>query len=324
MPELLRVRVSRRRILAEGVVGLTLVGVDGPLPAWTPGAHVDVVLPSGLVRQYSLCGSPSGRDRYEIAVLREVAGRGGSVEVHERVTAGAELRITRPKNRFPLVSADRYLFVAGGIGITPILPMIEAVGMLDREWHFVYGGRTRGSMAFLDHLDLLDLAGDRVEVVPQDECGILDLPGILAARPDAVVYACGPAPMLDAVQEQAARTGRGPVHVERFVGSVRPDRGPVARAAAAAKAFEVQLGHDGPVVDVPVGVSILEAVLASGARPLFSCEEGTCGSCETLVLAGEVEHRDVLLTDDERSAGLMLICVSRARSPRLVLEIAGS
>lgn len=310
-------------MLAEDVVGLTLAGIGAPLPPWTPGAHIDVVLPSGLVRQYSLCGPLTSQGRYEIAILREPKGRGGSVEVHERVQVGTQLRITAPKNRFPLVSEHGYLFVAGGIGITPLLPMIEAVGNLGLDWHLAYGGRTQGSMAFLDQLDLLDLTGDRVEVVPQDERGVLDLPSILSAHKSAAIYACGPGGMLDAVQRAAADTGRGPVHFERFVAS-QPAPGTVLTSddRDSASAFEVQLGADGPVVQVPPDESILAVVLAAGADCLYSCEEGTCGSCETTVLDGEVDHRDQLLTDEERAERKMLICVSRARSPRLVLDIS--
>lgn len=324
MRELIRARVSGRRPLAEAVVGLTLEGLDARLPAWTPGAHIDLVLPSGAVRQYSLCGPLNAHNRYEVAILREENGRGGSVEAHDRLTPGREVQITTPKNRFPLVRAQKYLFIAGGIGITPLLPMVEAVDRLGLDWHLLYGGRSRRSMAFLDHLDLLDLDGDHVTVVPQDERGLLDLPAAITSHPEALIYTCGPAPMLDAVQHVAGAGDRA-VHLERFVAS---PQAPVTDAALGGNpsddALEVQLGRDGPVVTVTPETSILEAVLAAGADTLFSCEEGTCGSCETRVLEGTVDHRDQLLTEAEREGGLMLICVSRARSARLVLDIRPS
>jgi ferredoxin-NADP reductase len=303
------VRVTRRNQLATDVVGLTLEAVDGALPSWTPGAHVDVLLPSGTVRQYSLCGPLTGR-AYEIAVLHEPTGRGGSREVHHALQPGTELKISAPRNRFALERAASYLFVAGGIGITPVLPMIEAVDGLGLPWRLVYGGRTRGSMAFLDLLDLYD--EDRIELVPQDELGLIDVSGLAAAHRDAAVYTCGPGPLIDALA--AVVPG---LHFERFVsvpGSLPVETGP-------ASAFEVQLGADGPVVPVAEDQSVLSAVLDAGSDVLFSCEEGTCGSCQTTVLAGEVEHRDGLLTDAEREAGEMLICVSRCRGGRLVLDV---
>ncbi|MCW2756674.1 MAG: reductase-subunit oxygenase [Nocardioidaceae bacterium] len=306
-------RVGRRTELAEGVLGLTLEPVAGVLPRWTPGAHIDLVLPSGVVRQYSLCG-PLTSDHYEIAVLREPAGRGGSEEVHRALRPGIELKIQGPRNRFPLERCADYLFIAGGIGITPLLPMIEAVDGLGLSWRLVYGGRSRRTMAFLDVLDLYD----DVAVLPQDEYGLLDIAGELAGRPGATVYTCGPGPLIDAVQAAVAATAAGPLHFERFV-SV-PAELDVGHAPAAA--FEVQIGVDGPLVPVAEDQSVLDAVLGHGVDVLFSCEEGTCGSCQTTVLDGEVDHRDGLLTDDERTAGQMLICVSRCLSKRLVLDVA--
>ncbi|GAA1142981.1 PDR/VanB family oxidoreductase [Nocardioides aquiterrae] len=310
--ELHLVRVAGRSNLADGVVGLTLEPVDGALPRWTPGAHIDLVLPSGIVRQYSLCG-PLTSDSYEIAVLREPKSRGGSEEVHKSLRPGMELKIHGPRNRFALERADDYLFIAGGIGITPLLPMIEAVDGLGLSWRLVYGGRSRATMAFLDILELYE----NVVVLPQDEYGLIDVAGELADRPGAAVYACGPTPLIDAVQAAVAFSGAGPLHVERFVSvPVELDAG-----APPASAFEVQLGADGPVVAVADDQSILDALLGAGVDVLFSCEEGTCGSCQTRVLAGEVDHRDGLLTEQERADGDMLICVSRCTSGRLVLDV---
>jgi ferredoxin-NADP reductase len=315
--DLHRVRVTGRRDLAAGVVGLSLVGSEGALPPWTPGAHVDVVLPSGTVRQYSLCG-PLGADRYEIAVLLEAAGRGGSAEVHRVLQPGMELRISPPRNRFPLERAASYVFVAGGIGITPILPMVEALSSRDLPWRLVYGGRSRASMAFLDELELW---GDDVVVVPQDELGLIDLAAELGPYAGSAVYVCGPPQLIAAVRHHVAAWPTGSLHVEEFSPTAVARNPTPVDAAVDNVGFEVQLGAGGPVLAVPADRSILEVVLDSGADVLFSCEEGTCGSCETRVLAGAVDHRDALLTDDERAAGQMLLCVSRASCPRLVLDI---
>ncbi len=294
-------------------MGLTLESVDGVLPRWTPGAHIDLVLPSGTVRQYSLCG-PLGSDSYEIAILHEPDGRGGSDEVHRSIGPGAELKIHSPRNRFPLERSTEYLFFAGGIGITPLLPMIEAVDGLGLPWRLVYGGRTRSSMAFLDLLELYD---DRVTIWPQNERGLIDVVAEVAASPGAAVYTCGPSLLIAAVGAAVEGVGQGPLHFERFVPEpVAPDR-----EMAPALAFEVQLGVGGPVVPVAPEQSVLDAVLGAGADVLFSCEEGSCGSCQTRVLSGSVDHRDGLLTDEERAAGDMLICVSRCLSDRLVLDV---
>lgn len=322
MHELHLVRVVARREVADGVVQLVLAGVDAPLPGWTPGAHIDVLLPSGLVRQYSLCGPLAAQDRYEIAVLGvppEREGRGGSMEVHA-LRVGVHLKVSAPRNRFPLVPAERFVLVAGGIGITPILPMVEALAQHGMPWHLVYGGRSRSSMAFLDQLDLLDPLAERITLVPQDELGVMDLVTLLAPHQGATVYACGPPPMLDSTAAVVEAWGTGELHLERFL-STRQDDVSVSDAVETAS-FEIQLGVGGPLLPVAADESILQAVLAAGADVLFSCEEGTCGSCETTVLDGEVSHRDDLLTDHERANGKMLICVSRAASPRLVLDIA--
>jgi ferredoxin-NADP reductase len=301
--------------IAAGVRRLRLEATDGSdLPAWEPGAHIDLLLPSGLVRQYSLCGSPRDLSHYEVAVLREPEGRGGSAEVHDQLSASDEVRIAGPRNRFALVEADRYLFVAGGIGITPILPMIEAAERQGAPWRLVYGGRSRKTMAFLEQLETY---GDRVSVHPQDEVGLLDLETLLAPAVGTTVYCCGPEPLLAAVEARCARDWpAGSLHVERFIATDAVDA-----VEADARAFEVQLGEDGPVVAVPADKSILHTLLDLGVDALYSCEEGTCGSCETQVLAGDPEHRDELLSDESRSQGCMLICVSRCLGSRLVLDV---
>ncbi|MFD9931817.1 PDR/VanB family oxidoreductase [Streptomyces massasporeus] len=302
--------VERTEFAAEGVLALTLRHPLGELlPAWEPGAHVDVVLEPGLERQYSLCGDPADRSAWRIAVLRESAGRGGSVHVHERLGEGAVVRVRGPRNNFGLEPAARYRFVAGGIGITPILPMLAAAEAAGAEWTLLYGGRTRGSMAFGEELGRY---GDRVTIAPEDETGLLDLPSVLDDVPEGtLVYCCGPGPLLDAVE---ARCPSGVLRVERF----RPKE----RESGDDTAFEVELARSGRTLAVAPDVSVLDAVREAGVEVLYSCTEGTCGTCETDVLDGEPDHRDSVLTEDERATGeTMLICVSRCRGKRLVLDL---
>ncbi|MGW4526879.1 PDR/VanB family oxidoreductase [Amycolatopsis sp. NPDC004378] len=305
----MKLLVETKEKLADGVVRLTLRAPGGqPLPAWEPGAHVDLVLPGG-VRQYSLCGRPG--DPYQVAVLREPGGRGGSAYVHDELEAGHQVQVDGPRNHFALVDAKRYLFVAGGIGITPLLPMIEQVAEAGREWQLVYGGRTRSSMAFTEELRRHE---GRVTIRPQDEHGLLDLPALLAEpRPDTAVYCCGPEPLLAAVEQLCAGWPEDALRVERF--APKPDDGPQT-------AFEVELAGSGRVLEVPADRSILEVVGESGVSVLSSCQEGTCGTCETGVLGGTPDHRDSVLTAAERREGdVMMICVSRSCSPRLVLDL---
>ncbi|MEV5882210.1 PDR/VanB family oxidoreductase [Streptomyces sp. NPDC052020] len=307
--------VERCEQAAAGVRALTLRHPRGEaLPAWEPGAHVDVLLGPGLERQYSLCGDPADRHTWRIAVLREPDGRGGSAYVHDRLEPGAAVRVRGPRNRFPLEPAPRYRFVAGGIGITPILPMLAAAEAAGAEWTLLYGGRTRASMAFTRELARY---GDRVTLAPQDETGPLDLGSVLDGLPGGtLVYCCGPGPLLDAVEE---RCPPDVLRVERF----RPKEEPRAGADADADAaFEVELARSGRTVTVPPGRSVLDAVRAAGVEVLYSCTEGTCGTCETDVLEGTPDHRDSVLTQEERAAGeTMLICVSRCRGKRLVLDL---
>jgi ferredoxin-NADP reductase len=311
----LRLRVARRTVGAEGVVVLELrdpAGAD--LPGWSPGAHIDLELPGGLTRQYSLCGDPADRSTWQLGVLREDAGRGGSAWVHDELLEGMEVDVRGPRNHFELVPSPRYVFIAGGIGITPILPMAAAAERAGAEWEFHYGGRSRRSMAFLESLE--ELTGTRVSLHPQDEVGLIDLDRILGTpHPDTVVYCCGPEPLLRAVEQRCAAWPAGTLHVERFAPK---DVGePVLTGA-----FEVELATSGGTLSVPPDRSILQVVEEAGIAVLSSCQEGTCGTCETVVLAGTVDHRDSLLTPEEQAANdTMFICVSRAACPRLVLEL---
>ncbi|MFF5367411.1 PDR/VanB family oxidoreductase [Streptomyces sp. NPDC013187] len=302
--------VASRDFAADGVLALTLCHPLGePLPAWEPGAHVDVLPAPGLERQYSLCGDPADRSAWRIAVLRERPGRGGSAHVHEQLGEGGKVRVRGPRNNFRLEPAPRYRFVAGGIGITPILPMLAAAEAAGADWTLLYGGRTRGSMAFAEELGRY---GDRVTMAPEDESGLLDLPSVLDDVPEGtLVYCCGPGPLLDAVE---ARCPSGVLRVERFQ--------PKEQESEANTAFEVELAQSGRTLTVAPDVSVLDAVRAAGVEVLYSCTEGTCGTCETDVLDGEPDHRDSVLTEDERAAGeTMMICVSRCRGKRLVLDL---
>ena len=302
-------RVAAKTPEADGVVVLTLTDPDGGrLPDWTPGSHVDLVLPDGSTRQYSLCGDRWDAYSYRVGVLREPVGRGGSAWVHDELRVGDLVGVGGPRNQFRLVPAQRYLFLAGGIGITPLLPMVAAADRLGADWRLVYGGRTRASMAFLDELAV---HGDRVTVWPQDERGLLPLTELLADV-DAQVYCCGPAALLDAVE---AVCPPGLLRTERFAAK---EQGAPVRDTP----FTVVLDRTGAQVEVPPQVSVLEAVRSVGVEVLSSCREGTCGTCETAVLAGDPDHRDSILDEAERAAGdCMFVCVSRSRGDRLVLDL---
>jgi ferredoxin-NADP reductase len=309
---------------ADKVVSLVLVDPAGrQLREWAPGAHLDVVLPSGLVRQFSLCGDPRALDTYRIAVLREDAGRGGSVEAHRSLLAGSIVEVRGPRNHFALRDAKQYSFFAGGIGITPILPMVRAAGRAGRPWKLVYGGRTRASMAFLD--ELAEIGGGTLHVMPQDECGLPDVAAVLSdAGRDAPLYCCGPEAMLVAVEETARKLGRaGSVHMERFSAPLSPavDRDGGGRPVETST-FEVELRRSGLVLSVPPDKTILETVRACLPDVPSSCEEGYCGACEVRVVEGQPDHRDVVLSEHERAANTsMFICVSRSHSPRLTLDL---
>ncbi|GEB56606.1 PDR/VanB family oxidoreductase [Streptomyces gardneri] len=299
-----RVLVTGRSTPAEGVVELRLEGAG--LPAWQPGAHVDLVLPSGLVRQYSLCGDPADPSSYTVATRLIEDGRGGSREVHEQLHEGTEVEIRGPRNRFPLVGAPAYVFVAGGIGITPVLPMVRAAESSGADWRLVYCGRSRATMPYLDEVERL--GGDRVTVVAEDESGFPELDFLAHVPAETAVYCCGPDGLMDAVGA-AMPEGRAP-RLERFS----------AAAPTGGTAFEVELRRSGRTVTVAADRTVLEAVREEVPGLMYSCRQGFCGTCRQQVLEGEVDHRDELLTDAERD-GSMLICVSRCTGKRLVLDL---
>lgn len=306
--------VAAKDRVADGVVRLRLAAPGGSrLPDWAPGAHIDLGLPNGITRQYSLCGDRWDPHSYEIAVLREPEGRGGSAFVHDRLSVGDMVEVGGPRNNFPLVPADRYLFIGGGIGITPLLPMIEQASLLGTPWSLLYGGRRLGSMAFTDELARW---GDQVVLRPEDVHGLLDLAGVVDAQPAGTkVYCCGPAPLLAALESVCARLPRGHLRTERFEAR---EQGAPARTTA----YEVELARSGRVLVVEPGASVLEAVANAGVPVLASCKQGVCGTCETSVLDGVPDHRDSLLDDVERSRNdCFYPCVSRAASDRLVIDL---
>jgi ferredoxin-NADP reductase len=315
----MQLRVVRVSPETPDILVVDLAGPDsGDLPAWGPGAHIDLVLPSGKVRQYSLCGDPADLTHYRVAVLHETAGRGGSSEIHASLSAGDTLSVRGPRNHFELVDAERYLLIAGGIGITPILPMLRAAERAPRPWQLVYGGRSRASMGFL--AELKGRQGGECHLLPQDECGLPDFDSLLnKLEPGTAIYGCGPGGMLAALQAAADRHGwSDALHIERF--SAPEEVMPVPESAA--RAFEVELRRSGKILQVAADQSLANVLQDADIPVTFSCQEGYCGSCETRVLEGVPDHRDTILNDQEKEEGhIMMVCVGRARSPRLVLDL---
>ncbi|RSD14130.1 PDR/VanB family oxidoreductase [Amycolatopsis eburnea] len=309
----LHLTVRRRRAIARDVAEFELRRIDGgDLPEWRPGAHIDVVAGSGLVRQYSLCGDPGDRTSYRIAVLRQSDGRGGSAWLHEQLHEGDRVVVGGPRNHFPLEPAPHYLFLAGGIGITPLLTMIREVSGEGADWSLHYGGRTRASLAYTGELRTIDAS--RVRVVPFDECGLIDLEAALdEAAPEALVYCCGPEPLIAAAEAACARRGLR-LRTERF--------SPKQTGSRVDTPFTVRIASTGAELAVPADRSIVDTLIEAGVDVLTSCAEGTCGTCEIAVLDGRPDHRDSVLTDEEQAAGdRILPCVSRSRTPRLVLDL---
>jgi ferredoxin-NADP reductase len=310
--------VRRRSTPAEGVVALDLAHPDSQeLPRWEPGAHIDLMLSDGLTRQYSLCGDPRDLSVWRIGVLLDPDSRGGSRYVHENLNEGAAVRVRGPRNHFPLVDAPRYRFIAGGIGITPIVAMIDSAQRAGSDWTLIYLGRSRTTMAFAEAL--ADSYGDRVTLWPRDERGTFDLEAALEDPADnTLVYCCGPERLLSAVEQHCAHWPAGVLHIERFAA-----KAPTAQEAAEAlERFEVVCHRSGVTLEVTSEMSILEVLEEANVPTMGSCYEGVCGSCEARVLEGTPVHRDSVLTDAEKAAGeVMLICVSGSRTERLVLDL---
>jgi vanillate O-demethylase ferredoxin subunit len=315
----LPVRVARKTAEAQDIAGFELVAADGAaLPAFSAGAHIDVHLPHGLLRQYSLCGDPRDAHRYRIAVLREPASRGGSVAMHA-LKEGDTLEISAPRNHFALASqATEHLLLAGGIGITPIVCMAEQLAAAGAPFGLHYATRSASRAAFLAHLRDAAYAGC-VHIHHDDGPAAqrLDLAAVVAQpRPGRHLYACGPAGFIHAALAAAHAAGWPPetLHREYFAA---PAAAPVAQGA-----FEVQIASTGAVIRVAPDQSVVAALAAAGIERPVSCEQGVCGTCLTGVREGTPDHRDVYLTDEERARGdCFTPCCSRALSPRLVLDI---
>lgn len=309
-------KITRAEIVARDVMELELSTTDGtPLAPWSPGAHIDVDLGEGVLRQYSLTGCATDMRHYRIAILREASGRGGSVKAHQ-LQAGDSLGTSLPRNHFELQAAASYLFIAGGIGITPIAAMIEQAEAAGAAWTLAYGGRNRASMAYAAQLQ--QRFGDKVTLYPQDECGHLPLADLFAARGvGALVYCCGPDPLLRAI-EACAADWQDPqsLHLERFAAKE------IAPPVAGERGFEIYCARSDMTLHVPADRTILEVLEEAGIEVMVSCCSGTCGTCETAVLDGIPDHRDSVLTQSEQAAGKsILVCVSRALSDRLTLDL---
>ena len=318
--DLLTVRLSRKRPEAEGIVALDLVAIDGAaLPAFTAGAHLDLHLPGGLVRPYSLCGDPADTQRYQLGVLREPASRGGSAAVHAHLVEGQTLQVSPPRNQFALVpAAPHSLLLAGGIGITPLLAMAEQLAADGASFALHYAVRSAVRVAFAARLLQAPWRAQvRLHLDDGDAVQRLDLPAVLGQpAPGTQLYVCGPSGFIDTVLATARAQGwpEAQLHSERF--------GAVVEQRDSDGDFEVQLGQGGPVVRVPRGQTVVQALAAAGVAVPTSCEQGVCGTCLTGVLAGTPDHRDQYLTPEEQSAGdQFLPCCSRASSARLVLAL---
>lgn len=303
--------VTGRRIVARdrNVVALTFAAVDGTdLARWQPGCHLDFHLPSGRRRQYSLCGDPADTAHYTVAVRAIPDGGGGSLEMHA-LEPGTVVTVRGPRNGFPFVGRGSALFIAGGIGITPVIAMARQARAVGMDWQLVYSGRSRDSMPFLDEIEAWDR--DRVVVRADEDHGPPTAADLLArTTPGGAVYCCGPAPMLELVRTAFADTGCTELHLERFGAP------PVLDGSE----FEVELARSGVVLTVPADQSILEVVRRREPGVAYSCRQGFCGTCKVRVLAGTPEHRENRLGADERRDA-MLICVSRSTGERLVLDL---
>ncbi len=313
----LKLRVENKRLCAEGIAAFELVAADGgALPPFTAGAHVDVFLPNGLIRQYSLRNDPRERHRYCLGVLRETAGRGGSACMHDLVKAGDVLETSLPRNAFALdETAPFSLLLAGGIGVTPILAMAHRLTTLGRPFAFHYGARSEARMAFRDEVEAAFAGNVHLHFDDGPAEQRLDLAALLAARPaGAHLYACGPAGFLAAAMAAVQKAWPAEaVHREYFADAPAVD-------ASGDKAFTVRLG-DGRTFSVAPGRSVVEVLGENGIVVPTSCEQGICGTCVTRVIAGKPDHRDLVLTDKERAAGCFTPCCSRSLTEELVLDI---
>jgi ferredoxin-NADP reductase len=312
--------VRRREPVSDGVVMLTLADPAGAdLPEWAPGAHIDLLMTPSLVRQYSLCGDTANRAEWQVGVLLDPNSRGGSQFVHDKLHEGSTVRVRGPRNHFPLVGSPRYLFIAGGIGVTPMMPMIAAAEAAGADWSLLYGGRSLSSMAFVDDLQR---HGQRITVCARDTQDGKNFRTSLdsaLAEPgeNTLVYCCGPEGLLGAVEDACKTWPAGSLHIERFSAKALEEPSPEALAT-----FEVECQRSGLTLTVPPDKSLYQVCEDAGVDVLGSCMEGVCGTCECDVLEGEPDHRDSVLNDAEKARNdVMMICVSRSRSERLVLDL---
>ena len=315
----MQVRVKRISFEADDINSYELVNPDGgDLAPFTAGSHIDLHLPNGMIRSYSLVNDQGEHNRYVIAVNNDAASRGGSKLIHETMRVGDIIAVTLPRNNFALrEDAGHSVLIAGGIGITPLLSMIRRLEALGRSWELFYAARTRLTAAFLDELNAL-----RPDVHPnlhlnfdqEPEARMMDLSSIVkAALPDAHLYCCGPVPMLEAFEAATVDRPAGHVHVEYFKAREKP---------AAEGGFEVKLARSNRTIAVQAGQTILDALLEAGISANYACTEGVCGTCETRVIEGNPDHRDLFLSKEEQEANkTIMICCSGSKSPTLVLDI---
>lgn len=308
-------RVQQKRWEAEGVTSVTLVDPTGtPLPTWRPGAHLSLHLPNGLTREYSLCSDPADTTAWTVAVLRTPDSRGGSSYVHDSLPVGALIEVVGPRDNFHLDEAPSHLLMAGGIGITPVIAMARELERQGADWTMLYTGRSRAVMAFLDEVEAFPR--ERIHIHVDDEAGgHPDIDTALGSLdPRALVYACGPEAFMNAIE--AGMPNPDHLRIERF-------KAPEPAAASDLdEGFEVLVASTGDRVPVGAEESVLQALENAGLDVDSSCTEGICGTCETRVLSGEVDHRDFLMTPEEHDqAGTMMICVSRCTGRVLELDI---
>lgn len=318
-PDLIEVRVEGMRYEATDVLSLELRPYpDADLPVFEAGSHIDLHLNNGLVRSYSLINRPDERTAFRIAIYRDPASRGGSSYVHEGLRPGQLLRISMPRNNFRLVEdAGQSIFIAGGIGITPFLAMTARLNALGRPWRLFYCSRTPERAAFLTELQDLAALGQGELICNFDSlpgAALLDIEAVIAeAPPESHFYCCGPTGMLASYREAARAVPAERVHFEYFSSDVE---------LAAAGGFTVILGKSGRRVSVPPGNTILDALIAGGMSLPYSCQQGVCGACEVAVMAGRPDHRDMILSEEERASNrTMLICCSGSLTPELVLDL---
>ena len=314
-PQMMPLRVTRNDKIADGIHMLEFRDAGGqPLPEFSAGAHIAVQAPNGALRKYSLCNDPAERERYLVAVKREANGRGGSIDLIDHVKAGDQLMVAPPVNDFRLPQrAQEFLFIAGGIGITPIMAMIRQLRKEGKRFRLFYCTRSPETTAFLDELSAPEFKGQvTIHYDGGDPSRALDLRPILQERKNREhLYCCGPRPLMEAVRKMTDHWSSAAVHFEAF--SDADTHKPTD------KPFKVRLARSGAVIEVPASKTILEALREHGLDVPSSCETGTCGTCRTKLIAGEADHRDLVLHDHERVDTIM-ICVSRARTDEITID----